>query len=114
MKKLAAFYVKVYSAFFLKSFIVSVPLFRPLIYLQFIFVYVRESSNCIFIFIAKESAQRPPQWLLPISIPSICVGGFPLLYTLYTQRLLFVEFLPMAILTCVTFGDTFGDVDIFS
>ena len=81
-KKLAAFYVKVYSAFFLKSFIVFVLLFRPLIYLQFIFVYVREPSNCILIFIAKASAQCPPQWLLPTSIPLISVGGFPLLYTL--------------------------------
>ena len=37
-KELAACYVKVCSAFFLKSFIVSVHLFRPLIYLQLIFV----------------------------------------------------------------------------
>ena len=81
-KELAAFYVKVCSAFFLKNFIVSVLLFRPLIYLKFIFVYVRKSSNCILIFIAKESAQCPPQWLFPISIPSIGIGGFPLLYTL--------------------------------
>ena len=82
-KELAPFYVKVYSAFFLKSFIVSVLLFRPLTYLQFIFVYgVRESSNCILIFIAEESAPCLPQWLLPISIPLISVRGIPLLYTL--------------------------------
>ena len=74
-KELAAFYIKVCSLF-LKSFIVSVLLFRSLISLEFIFVYgVREHSNFILIFIAKEPAQCPPQWLLPISIPSIGVGG---------------------------------------
>ena len=49
-KELAAFYVKV-CALFLKSFIVSVLLFRSLIYLEFIFVYgVREHSDFILIF----------------------------------------------------------------
>ena len=37
---------------------------------------VREYSNFILIFITKEPAWCPPQWLLPISIPSISVGGF--------------------------------------
>ena len=54
-----------------------------LIYLEFIFVYgVKKHLNFILIFIAKEPAQGPPQWLLPISIHSISVGGFPLPYTL--------------------------------
>ena len=81
-KELASFYVKA-CALFLKSFIVSVLLFRSLICMELIFVYgVREHSNFILIFIAKEPARCPPRWLLPISIPSVSVGGFPLLYTL--------------------------------
>ena len=81
-KELAAFYVKA-CALSLKCFIVSALLFRSLIYLEFIFVYgVREHSNFIVIFIAKEAARCSPRWLLPISIPSVSAGGFPLLYTL--------------------------------
>ena len=54
-EELATFYVKVYSAFFLKSFILSVLLFRSLIYLEFIFVYtVRECSNFILITVSKK------------------------------------------------------------
>ena len=55
-KELAAFYANT-CALFLKSFIVSVLLFRSLICLEFIFVYsVREHSNFILIFVAKEPA----------------------------------------------------------
>ena len=55
-EKLATFYVKVYSAFFLKNFILSVLLFGSLIYLEFIFVYtVREYSNFILIAISKKT-----------------------------------------------------------
>ena len=54
-EKLATFYVKVCSAFSLKSFILSVLLFRSLIYLEFIFVYsVREYSNFILIHFFKN------------------------------------------------------------
>ena len=80
-KEVDAFYVKACSL--LKSFIVSVLLFRSLISLEFIFVYgARELSNFILIFIAQKPSWCLPQWLLLISIPSISIGGFPLLYTL--------------------------------
>ena len=50
IKKELAFYAKA-CTLFLKSFIVSVLLFRSLIYLEFIFVYgVREHSDFILIF----------------------------------------------------------------
>ena len=80
-KELAAFDVKVH-ALFLKSFIVSVLLFRSLICLEFIFVYdVKEHLNCILILMLRN-LPGVLQWLLPISSPSISVGGFPLFYTL--------------------------------
>ena len=64
----------------------------PSVFLEFIFVYgVREYSNFILIFLAKEPVRCPPQWPFPISIPSISLGGF--------QHLLFVEFLLMAVLS---------------
>ena len=98
-KELAAFDVKVH-ALFLKSFIVSVLLFRSLISLEFIFVYgVREHSNFILIFIAKEPARCPP-----VAAPNfhsqhlyrrVPFAVHPL------QQLLFVEFPSMAILTGV-------------
>ena len=56
-EKLAAFYVKVCSAFSLKHFMLSVLLFRSLIYLGFIFVYaVRQYFNFIFMTILKKPA----------------------------------------------------------
>ena len=70
-KKNLLYFMPVCSAFFLKSFIVSVHLFRPLICLQFIFVGIRS----VLILSSFSSAQCPPQWLLPFSIPSISVGG---------------------------------------
>ena len=55
-EKLAAFYVKVCSAFSLKSLILSVLLFRSLIYLKFISVYaIREYSNFILMTISLKN-----------------------------------------------------------
>ena len=80
-KDLLHFLSKCVLLFFLNSFIVSVLLFRYLIYLEFTFVYgIREYSNFILILFAKEPAQCPPQGLLPIS--SLSEGGSPILYTL--------------------------------
>ena len=60
MKEHATFYVKVCSTIFLKNFIASVLLFRPLIYLQFIFVYgVREYSKFILIFMLRNLPSVP-------------------------------------------------------
>jgi len=47
-KEFAAFYVKACYALFLKSFIVSVLLFRSLIYLEFISVYASGSILIAF------------------------------------------------------------------
>ena len=41
----------------------------------------------------KESSRCPPEWLLPIYIPSIGGGGFPCLYTL------------SALIVCRVFGN---------
>ena len=95
-KELAAFDVKA-CALFLKSFIVSVLLFRSLIYLEFIFVYgVKEHPNCILIFIAKEAA-----WCPPVAAPNFH-SQHPCRRVPYAldplQHFLFVEFPSMAIL----------------
>ena len=55
-EKLAAFYVKVCSAFSLKRFILPVHLFRSLVYLEFISVYaVREYANFILMTISLKT-----------------------------------------------------------
>ena len=57
-EKLATFYVKVCSAFSLKSLILSVLLFRSLIYLEFIFMYaVRQCSNFILMIISQKTCR---------------------------------------------------------
>ena len=63
--------------FSLKSSPVSVLLFRPLIYLQFIFVCgVRRSSDfTLLLMLRKLPGVLPPQWLLPVSIPSTVQEG---------------------------------------
>ena len=62
--------------FSLKSSPVSVLLFRPLIYLQFIFVCgVRSSDFTLILVLRKMPGVLPPQWLLPVSIPSTVQEG---------------------------------------
>ena len=97
----------------------------PSVFLEFIFVYgVREYSNFILIFLAKEPVRCPPQWPFPASIPSISLGGFPFLppspvltvcrvsacgcsvqYEVNTSNL-------VEVLVCISL--IFSDADIFS
>ena len=71
------FMLKCVLLFSLKSSPVSVLLFRPLIYLQFVFVCgVRRSSDVtLLLMLRKLPGVLPPQWLLPVSIPSTVQEG---------------------------------------
>ena len=99
-KYLPHFMSKCVLLFSLKSSTVSVLLFRPLIYLQFIFVYgVRESSNFNLIFVLRKLPgvlhSGCSQFPFPASVWEGSVSLHPL------QDLLFVEFLSMDIVTGV-------------
>ena len=67
--------------FFLKNFVVSILTTRFLNYLEFIFVYgVKEYSNLIIIFMAEgrfSMSSIMAIHIIPIYIPSIGGGGFP-------------------------------------
>ena len=69
--------------YFLKNFVVSIITFRYLYSLGFILCLVLGCFLISFSFSwLKESSRCPPEWLLPIYIPSISGGGFPCLHTL--------------------------------
>ena len=79
------------------------PLLSSFINLEFLFLSgFRECGNCI-LFSLERPPHCPTVWLLTIDIASIQhVGGVPSLYNPF-QRLLVLDFLPMSILTCVSF-----------
>ena len=121
-KILLHFMSKCVLLFLLKSSIVSVLLFRPFIYLLFIFVFgVREYSNFILIFMLRNLPN-----VLQVAAPNFhsqhqCRRVPFVVYPL--QHSLFVAFLSMAMLTgvrgylvealiCISL--IFSDVDIFA
>lgn len=87
-KKNPAIYVKSCPGYiFLKNFIVPVLTFRYLYNLEFIFLYSVRSNLISLSFLWLKEAS---QCLLPIYIPSISEGGFPL-SPHPLQHLLFIE-----------------------
>ena len=93
-KELAVFYVVVSCLYFLKNFIVSIITFRYLYSLGLILCLVLGCFLISFSFSwLKESWQCPPEWLLPIYIPSIGGGGIPCVHTL------------SALIVCMIFGN---------
>ena len=82
-KELAAFYVKACSAFSLKSFIVSVLLFRSLICLEFILCRLLGSSLISFSFSLLSKLHAVLQsGYSQFPFPEPVVGGFPFVHTL--------------------------------
>ena len=80
--------------YFLKDFIVSIITFRYLYSMGFILCLVLGCFLISFSFSwLKESSQCPPEWLLPIYIPSIGGGGIPCVHTL------------SALIVCMIFGN---------